>query len=158
MMMGVELCFTSRSASGQRRPDVGREPSGGKGKIATVPADAREVATFDVGKSDGLLFAMLTGDFNPIHWLAPYARAAGFGRPILHGVATMARAMEGLVRARYGGNVTRIAAFDVRFTRPLPLGISVGLYLGEEGRTVYVADAPGGQPYLVGTFEENSDG
>jgi acyl dehydratase len=142
--------------SGRSAPD--RRESSSQKEVVRVPASAREVATFAVGQDDGLLFALLTGDFNPIHWSAPFARAAGFGRPILHGAATMARAMEGLARALYGGNITRIAAFDARFERPLRLGSLVGLYVGEDGRALYVADAPGGRPYLRGSFEEKSDG
>jgi hypothetical protein len=143
--------------TGLRSSTIERE-AGPKKEVTIVPPNAREVATFAVGRNDGLLFAFLTGDFNPIHWLSPYARAAGFRGPILHGVATMARAMEGLLRVRYGGDVTRIAVFDVRFTRPLPLGTSVGIYLGDDGRTAYVADAPGSRPYLLGTFKEKCDG
>ena len=46
----------------------------------------------------GLEFAFLTGDFNPVHWVRRYARAAGFASPILHGFAMMARTMESLGR------------------------------------------------------------
>jgi acyl dehydratase len=123
-----------------------------------VPPGAREIAVLHVGSRDGLAFSLLTGDFNPVHWSASYARAAGFERPILHGFALMARAMEALARVRYAGDVSRIAVFDVRFSRPLPLGVEVGLYLGEDGRSVFAADALGGRPYLHGSFEEKRDG
>lgn len=119
---------------------------------ARVPDGARELAYFGLGPDAGLAFAMLTGDFNPVHWVRPYAKAFGFRSTILHGFATMARAMEGLHRALYAGAVDRLRTLDVKFTRPLTLPARVGLYV--KGNEVYVGDAPGGPAYLVGTFEE----
>ena len=115
-----------------------------------VPTDARELARWDLGPKAGLEFALLTGDFNPIHWVAPAARAAGFRNVILHGFSTMARAIEGLNRNVFAGDVSRLEVIDVRFTRPLVLPARVGLYLDGEG--VFVGDAPGGPAYLVGTY------
>jgi acyl dehydratase len=123
---------------------------------ASVPADVREVSRFYFGPRTGLMFALLTGDLNPVHWVPAYARAAGFATPILHGFAMMARALDGLQRGLYAGAAERIVTIDVKFTRPLVLGhgIAVGLYLdrAEPGR-FYLADAPGVRPYLTGRFE-----
>ncbi len=119
-----------------------------------VPANVRELAYWNLPADAGLAFAMLTGDFNPVHWLRPYARAFGFKNPILHGFATMARALEGLNRALFAGAHDRVEVFDVKFTRPLVLPAKVGLYLDDREAIprVYVGDAPGGGAYLVGTF------
>ncbi len=115
-----------------------------------VPNGVRELARWDIGSKAGFEFAKLTGDFNPIHWVRPAARAAGFKNVILHGFATMARAVEGLNRALFAGDVSKLAAIDVKFTRPLVLPAQVGLYT--EGDRVFVGDAPGGPAYLVGTY------
>ena len=117
-----------------------------------VPPGAREIAFWKLGPDAGLAFAMLTGDFNPIHWVRPYARAFGFASTVLHGFATMARTMEGLHRGLFAGAINRIGVLGVRFTRPLLLPARVGLYL--DGRDITVGDAPGGPAYLVGRFEE----
>jgi acyl dehydratase len=116
-----------------------------------VPASARELAYWRLPSDAGLAFAMLTGDFNPVHWVPPYARAFGFKNTILHGFATMARAIEGLGRGLHAGAVDRIAVIDVKFTRPLVLPARVGLYVDD--RDVYVGDAPGGPAYLTGSFQ-----
>jgi acyl dehydratase len=117
-----------------------------------VPQHAKELARWRIGSKAGLEFAKLTGDFNPIHWIPAYARAFGFRNVILHGFSTMARAMEGLNRGLFSGDVSAIRTFDCRFTRPLVLPAQVGLYV--HGRNeVYVGDAPGGPAYLTGTFE-----
>jgi acyl dehydratase len=129
-----------------------KEPGArGPRQVVRVPDDARELARWRLGRDAGLAFAMLTGDVNPVHWIAPYARAAGFKSTILHGFATMARAIEGLVRARFAGDPSRLRVWDCKFTRPLLLPAQVGLYT--RGQDVWVADAPGGPAYLSAHFE-----
>lgn len=119
---------------------------------AVVPSDAREIAFMRIGAKAGLDFAKLTGDFNPIHWVPAYARAAGFGSVILHGFATLARAIEALNRSVFSGDPSRLATVDVRFTRPLVLPARVGVYVSDRGG-LYVGAAPGGGANLEGTFE-----
>ncbi len=117
-----------------------------------VPDDAEEIARWRIGPKAGLDFAKLTGDFNPVHWIPPYAKAMGFRNTILHGFGTMARAIEGLQRGLFAGSIGQLAVFDCKFTRPLVLPAKVGLYTRGDGE-VYVGDAPGGPAYLVGTFQ-----
>ncbi len=146
----------SREQNGRDRQPPAAPPDAGR-----VPADAREMARFHFGPRAGLGFAFLTGDFNPIHWAPAYARAAGFATPILHGVALLARTLEGLGRALFAGAVDRIRVIDVKFKRPLVLGdgADVGLYLDDANpRAFYLAQAPGVRPYLVGSFETHGPG
>ena len=119
-----------------------------------VPDDARALARWSLPRNAGLAFATLTGDFNPIHWAAPYARAFGFPGPILHGFATLARTWEALVRARFAGAANRLRVVDVRFLRPLALPAQTGLFLA--GTRFFVGGAPGARATLAGTFEEAS--
>jgi hypothetical protein len=116
-----------------------------------VPVNVQELAYWRIGSNAGLDFAKLTGDFNPVHWIPPYARAMGFRNVILHGFSTMARAYEGVVRSSLQGRPFRMRSFDVKFTRPLILPHEVGLYIDEE-QGIYVGDAPGGPAYLVGSY------
>jgi len=118
-----------------------------------VPDEVREVGFWQLAPDAGLDFAKLTGDFNPVHWVRPYAQAFGFRNTILHGFATMARAYEGLHTHTFKGSRT-MTMFDVKFTRPLVLPASVGLYLGPDN-SVYVGDAPGGPAYMVGHYKES---
>ena len=130
------------------------EDKGAKAKPkdkARVPVDARELAYWKLSAEAGLDFAKLTGDFNPVHWVPAWAHAFGFKSTILHGFGTMARAFEGLVRAKFAGDVNAIREFDVRFTRPLVLPARVGLYVS--GERIWVGDAPGGPAYLEGSFK-----
>mgnify|MGYP006290358523 CR=1 FL=1 len=116
---------------------------------ARVPEGASEVTRWSIPADAGLDFAKLTGDFNPIHWLAPAAKAAGFDHTILHGFSTMARGWEGLVDR--AGRAGAIREMDVRFTRPLVLPADVGLFV-DDG-TVAVGDQPGGAAYMIGAYE-----
>lgn len=133
-----------KKKSGDKKPEPER-----------VPLDAEELARWRIPSNAGLAFAMLTGDFNPVHWIPSYARAFGFRNTILHGFGSMAKAWEGLVRSRYGGSPTAIREFDCKFTKPLVLPAKVGLYLKEtEDPSVdrfWLAVAPGASPYLSGT-------
>jgi acyl dehydratase len=125
-------------------------PKRAKKEPARVPQVVDELARWRLGPDAGLHFAMLTGDFNPVHWVPAYAKAFGFRNTILHGFATMARAWEGLNRHLYSGDIGAIKTLDVQFTRPLILPARVGLYV--DGHKLYVGDAPGGPAYLVGSF------
>ncbi len=117
-----------------------------------VPDHSRELARFKLGARAGLDFALLTGDFNPIHWIPAAARMSGFRNTILHGFGTFALTVEGLTRALFSGDTARLRVLDVRFTRPLVLPASVGLYVDDSGG-VWVGDAPSGPAYMAGTFE-----
>jgi hypothetical protein len=111
-----------------------------------LPAGARRIEEWSLGRESGLDFALLTGDFNPLHWLAPYARAMGFRSTILHGFAAMARAYAGLERAFAP---RRLCLLDVRFVQPITLPARVSLYV--DGERVYVG-AAGELVYLTGSF------
>lgn len=122
-----------------------RSPGRAPAEPAVVPAGADLLERWWLPADAGLGFAVLTGDFNPLHWLPPYARAAGFPGTILHGFSTMARTWEALARA--GG----VRVLDVKFTRPLALPAQVGAW--RLGNAVAVGPAPGERAALVGSFE-----
>lgn len=117
-----------------------------------VPGHARELARFKLDGRAGLDFALLTGDFNPIHWIPAAARASGFKNTILHGFGTFALTVEGLNRALFAGDTSRLEVLDVRFTRPLVLPASVGLYIDDDSG-VWIGDAPNGPAYMAGTYQ-----
>jgi MaoC like domain len=126
-------------------------PKKRKKEPVRVPIGAREIARWRLPKNAGRAFAMLTGDINPLHWVPPYARAAGFKNVILHGFSTAARAIESLNRAVFSGDVDRLRMVEVRFVKPLVLPAQPRVFLA--GNEFFVADAPGGPAYVTGTFE-----
>lgn len=115
-----------------------------------VPAAAREIGTRRLAGDAGFRFACLTGDFNPLHWIPPYAKALGFGAAILHGFGTLAMAIETMNKVLWAGDVHRLAEVEVRFTRPVRLPGRIGIFVHEN--SLFVGDAPGGPAALTGTF------
>jgi acyl dehydratase len=116
-----------------------------------VPEDAREIGDWKANRATAMDFAILTGDFNPVHWIPPYARAAGFKNTILHGFATLGLTIETMNHNVWAGDPSRPAVIDVKFTKPLVLPNQVRVFT--EGDGFAVGDAAGGPAYLTGTFE-----
>lgn len=124
---------------------------GSKREKPRVPAAAREIDQWKLAKRSGLDFALLTGDFNPVHWISAYARMFGFPGTILHGFATMARSIESLNRTLWMGRPQRLRSFDSRFVKPLAYPGRVKVYVDDECG-IYVGEAPGGPAYLTGSY------
>jgi len=120
-----------------------------------VPEGAREVAFYSLPADEGLSFAKLTGDFNPIHWVPAYAKAAGFPNVILHGFGTFARAFEGLTRGLLDGDPRKLKLIDVKFVKPLVLPHRVGVYVHDH--EVFVGDGTGELAYMTGRFDTGED-
>ena len=62
-----------------------------------------------------LLYRLL-GDRNPLHSDPAAATAAGFPRPILHGLCTYAMVLKGAIRKALGNDVSRVRAYEGVFT------------------------------------------
>jgi MaoC like domain len=114
----------------------------------SVPVDAVERARWSLRPRDGRAFAALTGDVNPIHWLTPYARAAGFPSTLLHGFDAFARAVEALP--------ADLSVLDVRFVRPIALPAEMALFTREGA--LWIGPAAGGPAHVTGTWSTASGG
>lgn len=117
-----------------------------------VPDDATPIATRRLPAGAGLDFALLTGDFNPVHWIGPWARAAGFPRPILHGFGTLAIAAEAVDRVVFSGRAGAWSSLEARFSRPVVLPAELEVFVRPSDGGLWVGAAPGGPAYLVGGF------
>lgn len=72
------------------------------------------VGEWQAGSQDGFQFALLTGDFNPIHWIGLAGKFSAFKQKVLHGFGMFVRSYEQL-------DVAELQEIDVRFLRPVPL-------------------------------------
>jgi acyl dehydratase len=70
-------------------------------------------------RPDAALLYRLLADRNPLHADPHAARAAGFDRPILHGLATYGIAGLAIVRRWCDGEAVRLRSLRVRFTAPV---------------------------------------
>ncbi len=85
----------------------------------TLELNCGPVAAIDLA-----LFAAASGDHNPLHLDAEVARAAGFDRPVVHGMLTMAYA--GRLFTQHFGAVS-VKHLHTRFTGVAKLGNTVRL-------------------------------
>ena len=74
----------------------------------------------------------------------------GVSWTILHGFSTMAHAIEGLNRSHFSADVTRLASFRAKFTRPW-FSLQRLVYISM-GTAAFVGDSPGGPAYMVGDY------
>lgn len=79
------------------------------------------------------LIYRLSGDYNPLHADPEVARAAGFERPILHGLCSYAVACRAIVKSMCGGDASRLHALDVRFSAPVYPGETLQVEIWREG-------------------------
>jgi acyl dehydratase len=82
------------------------------------------------------LIYRLSGDLNPLHADPLVAAAAGFERPILHGMALMGVAAHAVLQTILGYDDARFAGMRVRFTAPAWPGDTLRTEMWVHGNTV----------------------
>ncbi|QCP50700.1 3-alpha,7-alpha,12-alpha-trihydroxy-5-beta-cholest-24-enoyl-CoA hydratase [Trinickia violacea] len=87
-------------------------------------------------RPESALIYRLSGDYNPIHADPNAARAAGFERPILHGLATYGVAAHAVLKTSCESRPERLAMFFTRFTAPVYPGETIRTELWIDGKTV----------------------
>lgn len=114
---------------GERPPRLLRT----KPPAGTQPYFRAEVPTAD---NQALLYR-LNGDLNPIHSHPEVAAAAGFDRPILHGLCSFGIAARAALRELAGDDPARFYSFDARFAKVVMPGDTLvvqGWLLEEPGQ------------------------
>ena len=82
------------------------------------------------------LIYRLSGDDNPLHADPAAARAAGYERPILHGLATFGIAGRAVLKALCANRPERLGALRARFTAPVYPGDTIRTEMWREGDAV----------------------
>ncbi|MGB5949555.1 MAG: MaoC/PaaZ C-terminal domain-containing protein [Parvibaculum sp.] len=94
----------------------------------TVEADTRP---------DQALLYRLSGDRNPLHSDPDFAKAAGFPKPILHGLCTYGTTCRAIISSPICDyDPTLITGFDVRFSSPVFPGETIAVDLWKDGNIV----------------------
>jgi acyl dehydratase len=113
---------------------------GGFGGKATTPPPPHAVpgrrpdATMTLPTSpDQALIYRLSGDFNPLHADPAVAAAAGFERPILHGLASFGIVGRGVLSLLCGNEPARLRRLDVRFSSPVFPGETIEIRVWRDG-------------------------
>lgn len=110
---------------------------GGSGEGTPVPYGVPErapdsVLTIGTAANQALIYR-LSGDLNPLHVDPEVARAAGFERPILHGLSTYGVIGRALLAARCGNEPARLTRIDGRFSSPVYPGETIETSIWDEG-------------------------
>lgn len=74
----------------------------------------------------------LNSDLNPLHIDPAIAKAAGFPRPILHGLCTFGTVCHALLKALCDYDTTRFGSMDLRFTSPVFPGETIRTEIWKE--------------------------
>lgn len=122
-------------------------PSGPLKSVHALPDRRPDLFCDRVTWRHTALLYRLNGDYNPLHADPEVARAAGFSRPILHGLCTYGVACHALVRAVCGNVAARVRRMDVRFSAPA--------YPGDTLRTEIWNEGPGRAGFRVRALESD---
>lgn len=110
----------------------------GRERDKTAPAnvapdrDPDEVVSYQTRPDQALLYR-LNGDRNPLHSDPSFAEAAGFPKPILHGLCTYGFTGRALLHAMCGSDPTRFKGMDARFSTPVMPGDQLDVKIWDNG-------------------------
>jgi len=90
--------------------------------------------TYEVGRLNLVMYAGASGDFNPIHWNEPFAKAVGLPDVISHGMFTMAKI--GQYVTDWTGDPGAVKRFKTRFTSPVVVSNDTGNHVTVSGKVV----------------------
>jgi len=97
------------------------------------PDYVSEVST----KPDQALIFRLSGDYNPLHSDPNFAKAAGFEKPILHGMCTYGIACRSLVNEICENDASKLKRFDCRFSSPVYPGETIVTEMWKKNKIIY---------------------
>lgn len=99
---------------------------------ATPEREPDQVVLLPTLPQQALLYR-LNGDLNPVHALPHMARAAGFDRPILHGLCTYGMAARALLQACGCSASQRLGTIAARFSAPFFPGETLRVEIWRDG-------------------------
>lgn len=112
-------------------------PAGAPEPLPAPPTRAPDhVVTYQT-QPNAALFYRLCGDRNPLHCDPDFAAAAGFERPILHGLCTWGNACHAVIQAACDYRPERMRSFAARFSAPVFPGESLRTEIWQEGTEVH---------------------
>lgn len=111
-------------------------PSEGGAIPHATPTRAPDAVVEIATRADQALIYRLSGDRNPLHSDPDFARAAGFERPILHGLCTYGVTARAVLQTYCAYDPTIILGHDVRFSAPVFPGETIVTRLWKDGVVV----------------------
>lgn len=99
-----------------------------------IPDRAPDIVETLLTADNQAMIYRLSGDYNPLHVDPSVARAAGFDRPILHGLATYGVAGRALLKTLADNEPARMRRIDARFSAPVFPGETIETAIWREGK------------------------
>ena len=87
-------------------------------------------------RPESALVYRLSGDYNPVHADPAVARAAGFERPILHGLCSFGVSGHALLKTLCGYDPARLKEIGARFSSPVYPGETLRVEMWQRGEAV----------------------
>lgn len=105
----------------------------GAPRARSLPEDRApdHVVSLTTAENQALIYR-LSGDYNPLHADPEVAQAAGFPRPILHGLCTYGLAGRAILSALCGNDPAPLRRMDVRFSSPVFPGETLRIEIWRE--------------------------
>ena len=155
---GLEITFLLEITSGEEVVWKGVTTTLSKAKNykkrkphSQVPEPLTPFITIDIPKDIGRQYAKVSGDYNPHHLSAFFAKLFGFKRAIAHGMWSLARSVAALEKQFPKNDLFSI---DVAFKRPLflPGTVSLGAVKEDQNIIFELRDNVTNIPHLAGTI------
>jgi acyl dehydratase len=125
----------ARGDGGFGGPLPNKHSQGGP-QLHEIPSRAPDlVKDCDTRPDQALLYA-LSGDRNPLHRDPKLAQMVGFPRPILQGLCSYGTACRAILSTVAEYAPERIRQFDVRFSKPVFPGETLGIEIWADGGTI----------------------
>ena len=138
---GKLLWTTKRSIFARGEGGFGGERGPSTSVAAPDRAPDYEIS-IPVSPQQALLYRMC-GDRNPLHSDPAFAAAAGFPRPILHGLCTYGMTCKALVDTLLDGDAAQVGSYGARFAGVVFPGETIKASVWkQDGRFVGVVTAP----------------
>ncbi|MEV0672705.1 MaoC/PaaZ C-terminal domain-containing protein [Mycobacterium sp. NPDC050441] len=138
---GKVLWTTKRSIFARGEGGFGGER--GPATSAELPDRAPDVEISLPTLPQQALLYRLCGDRNPLHSDPAFAAAAGFDRPILHGLCTYGIGCKAIVDNLLDGDVSQVASYGARFAGVVIPGETLQANIWkEDGKFIGVLTAP----------------
>ena len=123
-----------------------------KKKPDQTPQIIPPFTTIDVPKNIGRQYAKVSGDINPHHLSAFFAKLFGFKRAIAHGMWSLAKSIAEIEK-QFTDNI--VSSIDVSFKRPLFLPGTATIGAAKEGNDISfeLRDSVTKTPHLAGSIQ-----
>ena len=100
------------------------------------PGGSPDIVDEITTKPDQALIFRLSGDYNPLHSDPNFAKAAGFPKPILHGLCTYGVACRSIIKTACDNDVKKLKSFNCRFSSPVFPGETIVTEMWKNGNDI----------------------